>query len=260
MTEVAKLRASGAPGVRFAAQHVGRDAAGSWLLVPAGTAHLHDGGWVEFLSPNPVLLLVPDATCWVASTSYGGAKIDLVSSVRLDRHGLAFVDLELDVVWRWGERARLEDVEEFAALGLAPADAACYLAAAHRLRNAVDAGADPLGPGFRQRLVELAGPGDPHLRSTWAGGVASHLADAVASLVGPEWLERQGAGGGWLLCGGGAGVSAVAWVEGPEPAVSLLHCDATPSGQAMASFLLGAGKTLAGVRPPPLGERSLRRA
>jgi hypothetical protein len=137
---------------------------------------------VVYLSPNPVLLVVPAGGRWVAATSHTGAKVDLCRGIGRGTDHIEFVDVELDVVWQWGEPARLLDVEEFEALGLP--DAAAFLAEAERIRACVDAGEAPFGRAFRQRLVDLAGPGDPRLRSTWAGAVGPYLAGEVASMVG----------------------------------------------------------------------------
>lgn len=191
MTEVRKRRASGAPGVRFAASPVDRDDTGSWLLVEAGTAHVHDDGWVQFLSPNPVLLVIPDTGFWVASTSRTGAKVDLCSQVLSDDDHAEFVDVELDVVWRWGEPPRIDDVDEFHALGLTDGEAGAYLAEADRILALVGAGASPYGPAFRQRLVDLTAPPDAWLAATWAGAVGPNLAAAVSELIGPSGCRSR---------------------------------------------------------------------
>lgn len=173
--EVRKRRASGAPGNRFSARRVGRDDVGTWLLVEASVPHVHDEGWVTFVSPNPVLLVVPEGGHWVAATSHTGAKVDLCSAVSVGLDHVEFVDVELDVVWRWGEPARLDDLEEFHALALPEAEAAGYLFEADRIRACVDTGDAPFGAGFRQRLVDLTAPRDPRLQSTWAGAVGPPL-------------------------------------------------------------------------------------
>ncbi|MGH3849802.1 MAG: DUF402 domain-containing protein, partial [Pseudonocardiaceae bacterium] len=202
MTEIRKTRASGAPGSCFQARRLSQDDRGTWLLVEPSTPHVHEDGWVVLVSPNPHLLLVPDSGNWVAATSHTDAKVDLCSRISVGVDNIEFVDVELDVVWRWGEPARLEDIDEFEALALPTDEAASYLREAVRIQAAVDAGRAPLGPSFRQRLVEVAGPPDPLLQSTWATAVGPLLADPVAAIVDREWIARQPAGAGWMLCGG----------------------------------------------------------
>jgi hypothetical protein len=214
---------------------------------------VHDTeGWVIYVSPNPVLLVVPDGGPWVAATSYGGAKVDLCRGIDVEPGFVEFVDVELDVMWRWGEPARIEDVEEFEALGLPEAEASRLFAEADRIRACVDAGDAPFGPAFRQRLVDLAGAGDPLLQSAWATGVGPYLAGEVSELVGPEWLARQRAGEGWLLCGGvDAGVTAVVWLDAGG-AEELVAAADTSEGRAMGSFLMATGPSLKSYAPPPL--------
>lgn len=210
---------------------------------------MHDGGWVFYLSPNPALLVVPDGGQWVASTSHVAAKVDLCSRVTVGPDVVEFVDVELDVMWEWGEPARIVDLDEFEALALP--DAAGFLAKAQRIREDVDAGRAPFGPAFRQRLVDLAAPGDPLLRSTWAGGVGPNLAEEVVARVGAHWLDRQRAGEGWLLCGGAdPEVSAVAWVGGDGVDV-LLDAAETAEGRAMADYLMDVAPTLRTFPAPP---------
>ena len=250
--EVRKRRASGAAGVRFAVQPVERDEAGSWFLAEASTPHVRDEGWVEYLSPNPVLLLIPHAERWVASTSATGAKVDLCSLVSVDDERVEFVDVELDVVWCWGEPARIDDVEEFEALGLPAEDAAGHLAEAERIRRAVDARTAPLGPAFRERLLGLVGPVDPRLAATWAAGAGPGLAGRLAALVGDEWLDRQRAGAGWMLCGGNHDIAAVVWIDRAGGQSRLIAAEDTPAGEAMGSFLLAAVPGVDRFAVPPV--------
>lgn len=253
--EIRKRRASGAPGVRFAATLVGRDQAGTWLLVEPAAPHVHDDGWVEYLSPNPVLLVFPEAGRWVASTSHTGAKVDLCSSITFGFDWIEFVDVELDVVWRWGEPARIDDLEEFQALAMEEAEAGRYLEEAERVRAAVDAGVAPFGPSFRERLVERVEQRDARLLATWAGAVGPHWVDAVSTMVGPEWVDRQRRGTGWLLCGGRHEVTAVVWLDG-QGGARLLAAAQTPEGAAMGAFLLEAAPNVGGFEVRPLPPRS----
>ena len=251
MTEIRKRRASGAPDVRFGAEPVDRDGVGTWLL-EGSTPHIHDDeGWVVFVSPNPVLVLVPDTGGWVAWTTHAGAKIDLCRDITVGPDHVEFVDIELDLVWRWGENARIEDLDEFEALSLPSAEADRHLSAAERLRVQVDAGLGPFGSAFRLRLVDLTGAPDPRLRSTWAGAVGPLLAPEVANLVGNEWLNRQRSGAGWLLCGGGDAVAGVVWVDAGGGG-TVLTAVATPEGQAMESYLMAVAPSLSSYPPPPL--------
>lgn len=124
--------------MRFEATPLG----GHEYLVAPGTPHVHDAeGWVVYVSPNPLLLVVPEGGSWVAATSYGGAKVDLCRNIAVDVGSVEFVDVELDVMWRWGEPAGIEDVEDFDALGLPDAEASRLFAEADRIRACVDAGA-----------------------------------------------------------------------------------------------------------------------
>lgn len=250
MTEVSKRRASGVPGVRFTATQVASDEVGTWLLVEPSTPCVHDEGWVVFLSPNPVLLLLPEGGPWVASTSHTGAKVDLCKGVAVEADRVEFVDIELDVVWRWGDPARVEDVEEFVALELPAVEAQRYLVESERIRACVDAGEPPFGASFRQRLVDLSRPADPRLQSTWAGAVAPFLVDPVSRLVGPKWIAEQRAGSGWLLCGGRQDVDAVVWVE-RDGRATLLTATATAEAEAMGSYLLNVAPGLASFPGPP---------
>jgi hypothetical protein len=252
VTAVRKRRASGAPGGGHSARWLEADDVGTWLLVEPGTPYVHDEGWVFYLSPNPILVVVPDGGHWVASTSHVAAKVDLCSRVVVGPDLVEFVDIELDVVWQWGQPARIEDVEEFRALALAEAEANRYLAEAERIRAAVDAGRAPFGPAFRQRLVDLTGAGDPQLQATWAGGVGPYLAEQVAAMVGARWLDRQRAGEGWLLCGGGSDleVTAVVWVDGHGG-----HAVLDAGDPRMAAYLMDTAPGLqsypAPLLPPP---------
>ena len=218
---------------------------------------MHDEGWVFYLSPDPVLLVVPDGGYWVASTSHVAAKVDLCSRVTVGPDLVEFVDVELDVVWEWGQPARIEDVEEFRALALPDGEAARYLAEVERIRAAVDAGSPPFGPELRQRLVEITAPCDPLLRSTWAGAVGPNLAGEVAAMVGERWLARQRAGEGWLLCGGHDAVTAVVWVDADQ-GQSLLGAAPSPEAHAMANFLIGVAPGMRGFAAPPLPPATAR--
>lgn len=223
------------------------------LLVAPSTPTVHETeGWVVHLVPYPSLLVVPPSGRWVAATSHTGAKVDLCRQIRRGAEYVEFVDVELDVVWHWGEPARLVDVEEFESLDLP--DAADYLAEAERIRACVDAGEAPFGPAFRQRLVELAPPGDPLLQRTWAGAVGPLLAGEVVGLVGERWLDRQRAGDGWLLAGGVEEATAVAWVGG-DGQVRLLAGE----GTAMGSYLLEVAPALRAFPAPPLRPSRRRR-
>ncbi len=202
------------------------------------------------MSPNPVLLVIPEGGPWVAATSHTGAKVDLCRDIARGAGYVEFVDLELDVVWRWGEPAQVLDAEEFDALVLP--GAAAYRAEAERIRACVDAGEEPFGPAFRSRLVELAGPGDPLLGATWASGAGPFLAGEVSAMVGPAWLDRQRAGAGWLLCGGDDGrVTAVAWVDSGGDDV-LVATTRTAEAEAMGSFLMACAPRLRPYPPPPI--------
>ena len=205
-----------------------------------------------FLSPNPVLLLVPDSGHWVASTSPTGAKVDLCRDIAVGLGGVGFVDVEIDVVWSWGSHAHIDDLDELHALGLPAAEEASYVAEAERIRAAVDAGASPFGPLFRQRLLDLVPTADPRLAATWAGPVSAHLVDEVATLIGPEWIDRQRAGDGWLLCGGGGReVTAVVWIDA-DATTRLLASAPTPEGTAMGAYLVETAPALTTYPPPPL--------
>jgi hypothetical protein len=219
--------------------------------VGRATPHVHETeGWVVYVSPNPVLLVIPEGGPWVAATSHTGAKVDLCRSIARGAGYVEFVDLELDVVWRWGEPAQVLDAEEFDALALP--DAAAYQAEAERIRACVDAGEEPFGPAFRGRLVELARPVDPLLGSTWAAGTGPLLVGDVSALVALAWLDRQRAGAGWLLCGGGDGeVTAVAWVDAGGEDV-LVATTNTAEAAAMGSFLVACAPRLRSYPPPPL--------
>ncbi len=251
MTEVRKRRASGAPGVRFAATLLGKDEVGTWLMVEPGSPHVHDDGWVEFLSPNPLLLVFPEAGNWVAATTHTGAKVDLCSRISFGSDWVEFVDVELDVVWQWGAPARIDDLEEFHALALAEVESAHYLTEAERIRVAVDDGTAPFGPPFRERLVQLREQRDAALRATWAGAVGPHWVGAVSELVGPDWIKQQRAGPGWLLCGGRHEVTAVVWLDG-EGGARLLSAAETTEGKAMGAFLMEAAPGLRGYKGRPL--------
>lgn len=251
VTEVRKRRASGAPGVRFEATLVVRDEAGTWLLVEPAAPHVHDDGWVEYLSPNPALLVFPEAGHWVASTTHTGAKVDLCSGITFGSDWVEFVDVELDVVWRWGEPARIDDLEEFQELAVEEAESGRYLKEAERIRAAVDSGIAPFGPPFRERLVELREQRDATLLATWAGAVGPHWVDAVSEMVGPDWVGQQQQGSGWLLCGGRHDVTAVVWLDGQD-GPRLLATAQTPEGEAMGAFLLDAALDLGGFEARPL--------
>lgn len=136
---VRKSRASGAPGVRFQAVVLEHDALGCWFLIEPLTPHIHDdGGWVVAVLPVPVLGLAPYRGNWVASTSHVDAKVDLCRRVSISTDDIAFEDVELDVVWRWGEPARIVDLDDFEALALPPHEVARYLAEADAVRVAAE--------------------------------------------------------------------------------------------------------------------------
>lgn len=259
MCEIRKLRASGAPGVRYTAEWLGEDLDGTWLLIPPMTAHIDDvGGWLVALQLNPVLALVPDRGRWVASTSHTGAKVDLCRRVEATAHRVEFEDVELDVVWRWGEPARIDDVDEFEALCLRSDEAVSFTDDAEAIRAAVDAGEHPFGPAFRARLIELAGPPDALLAGVWAEGVGDRLVGDMTQLLGFEtaarWLDRQRAGEGWLLCGGRDTSVAVVWVDAAGRAQPVLTAP-TPEANALSVRLRDAAPELCAFPPPPLDRR-----
>lgn len=136
--------------------------------------------------PGPVLGLVPHRGNWVASTSHTDAKVDLCRGVSVSPGNIEFQDVELDVVWRWGEPAHIVDLGEFEALSLPGREVERYRAEAERVRAAADEAIEPFGPGFRQQLMDCTSPPDPRLAGTWAGGVGPQLVEAVTELLGPD--------------------------------------------------------------------------
>ena len=120
-----------------------------------------------------------------------------------------------------------------------------------RIRAAVDSGTAPFGPAFRERLVKLTDQRDATLLATWAGAVGPHWVNAVSTMVGPDWVDRQQRGTGWLLCGGRYEVTAVVWLDG-DGGARLLATAQTPEGEAMGAFLLAAAPDLGGFEARPL--------
>ena len=223
-----------------------------WFLIPAGRPHVHDDGWVHYVGPLPVLGWASPRERLIATTSYFSAKVDLTRRVVVSRELIEFEDVELDVVWRWGEPAEVVDVEEFEALGLPGPEMAGYRRQADQIRRAVDAGEGRWGQ-LRERLVETTPISDRRLASAWMAGVGPHLCAEVTALLqygGPSWIERQAAGEGWLLAAGSDSVAAVVWL-GREEVLEVTHLE-TEMGVVMNDLLLTCAPTLLGYACPPL--------
>jgi hypothetical protein len=218
--DVVKTRWSGAASVRIPATIIDEDADGTWLLAPRLTPHLFETGWVGYVQHEPILGLIPSGgQPWTAWFGPANGKVDLSSSYRVDRGAgvVEFCDVELDVVWRWGEPARIVDQDEFDVLDMPSSQAVAFSTAAHDVCDLVDRGLPPFDSSKRDRVIALGGSPDATY-GVWMGGVAPDLLVDVKHVLGEElvepWWKRQVAGEGWLFAGGiGDGVLALAWIE-----------------------------------------------
>lgn len=253
-SHLSKCRASGAPGATCPVRVLGEDVAGVWMLIEPLTPYLHDDGWVVAVATNAILALVPRHGRWVACTSHVGAKVDLCRRISIRPERIEFEDVELDVVWRWGEPAKIVDLDEFEDLALPAGDVHRHRADAAHIRSAADRGLAPFGPAFRQRLVDCAPPADPRLEMTWAGGAGPHLVEPVSEFLGrglaDRWLASQRAGAGWMLCGGGDAITAIAWIAADGDARRIARAS-TRTGQPMSDLLLRAARGLGDLPAPP---------
>lgn len=71
----------------------------------------------------------------------------------------------------------------------------------------------------------------------------------MTDIVGGDWVDKQRADAGWLLCGGSDQVTAVVWVAATGRP-RLLAADKTPEGEAMGSFLMVTAQGLAQFTAP----------
>ncbi len=156
------------PHWRFAGVHVGQDAHGSWLGVPAGTRHARPG--LELVSQVDTVSLVPRADAvergYLATFHAPGiwcdTYVDIATPPWWDhdapRPTLRSTDLDLDVVRRDDGSVFVDDEDEFAEHQVSLGYPASLVGAAERscahLHAQVLARVAPFDGGTAQRWLE----------------------------------------------------------------------------------------------------------
>ncbi|QCW51495.2 DUF402 domain-containing protein [Nocardioides dongxiaopingii] len=104
------------PHWAFDAQHLGSDAHGDWIGIPAGTTMARPGA--TFVSSTDQVVLVPPDAGWVATFHAPGYRVttyvDITTVPRWDGAVLRAVDLDLDVVRTAEGVTFVDDEDEFA--------------------------------------------------------------------------------------------------------------------------------------------------